>query len=96
MVDINYIFVLASLPNLVLVTLTRKLFPQKSWYCCTLMGILMNTRGIIPLVVLNICVLLKVISPTIFILMATILVFLTSPILSILYQRNSDPKVLEE
>ncbi len=50
----------------------------------------MNTRGIVQL---------KVISPVIFamfVLMATILTFLTSPILSILYQRNADAKVLEE
>jgi hypothetical protein len=87
---------LASVPDLVLVTLTRKLFAQKSWYCCTLMGILMNTRGIIPLVVLNIGVLLKVILPTILILMTTSLIFLTSSILSVFCEGNSDPKVLEE
>lgn len=63
------------------------------------MGILMNTRGIVQLVVLNIGVQLKVISPVIFamfVLMATILTFLTSPILSVFYQRNADPKTLEE
>jgi hypothetical protein len=63
------------------------------------MGVLMNTRGIVQLVVLNIGVQLKVIAPVIFamfVLMATILTFLTSPILSILYQPNADSKVLEE
>ena len=59
----------------------------------------MNTRGIVQLVVLNIGVQLKVIAPVIFamfVLMATILTILTSPILYLLYQRNADPKTLEE
>ena len=58
------------------------------------MGVLMNTRGIVQLVVLNIGVQLKVISPVIFamfVLMATILTFLTSPILYFLYVRRCDP-----
>lgn len=53
----------------------------------------MNTRGIVQLVVLNIGVQLKVISPVIFamfVLMATILTFLTSPILSILYSKVNE------
>ena len=61
------------------------------------MGVLMNTRGIVQLVVLNIGVQLKVISPVIFamfVLMATILTIFTSPILSILYAKideNTEP-----
>jgi hypothetical protein len=53
----------------------------------------MNTRGIVQLVVLNIGVELGVLSPklfSIFVLMATILTFLTSPILSLLYRDNFD------
>jgi hypothetical protein len=53
----------------------------------------MNTRGIVQLVVLNIGVDLGVLSPklfSIFVLMATILTFLTSPILSLLYRDNDD------
>lgn len=63
------------------------------------MGVLMNTRGIVQLVVLNIGVQLKVISPVIFamfVLMATILTFITSPILHLLYHRDADSKILEE
>ena len=55
----------------------------------------MNTRGIVQLVVLNIGVELNVISPiifAIFVLMATILTFVTSPILSLLYRENHDPR----
>ena len=57
----------------------------------------MNTRGIVQLVVLNIGVELKVISPrlfSIFVLMATILTFLTSPILSVLYRKKYDNQKL--
>ena len=57
----------------------------------------MNTRGIVQLVVLNIGVQQGVISPilfAIFVLMATILTFLTSPILYVLYRRNYDVRKL--
>lgn len=57
----------------------------------------MNTRGIVQLVVLNIGVQQGVISPilfAIFVLMATTLTFLTSPILYLLYRRNDDVRKL--
>jgi hypothetical protein len=59
----------------------------------------MNTRGIVQLVVLNIGVQLNVISPIIFamfVLMATILTFLTSPLLYILYRKDFDIKKLSQ
>jgi hypothetical protein len=90
---------LASVAKIVPVTLTTKLCTRKSWYYCASMGVLMNTRGIVQLIVLNIGVELKVISPVIFamfVLMATILTFSTSPILYILYRHKYDPKILEE
>jgi hypothetical protein len=87
---------LASLAKIIPVTLASKLFTRQSWYYCASMGVLMNTRGIVQLVVLNIGVQLKVISPVIFamfVLMATILTLLTSPILSFLYGKvtQADP-----
>ena len=57
----------------------------------------MNTRGIVQLVVLNIGVQLNVLSPiifAIFVLMATILTFLTSPLLFILFRKGADPRKL--
>lgn len=63
------------------------------------MGVLMNTRGIVQLVVLNIGVQLKVISPVIFamfVLMATILTIFTSPILYLLYTRHASSTLTEE
>ena len=91
--------IIASVSKIVPVTIATKIFSRRSWYYCASMGVLMNTRGIVQLVVLNIGVQLKVISPVIFamfVLMATILTLATSPILSFLYKRDSDRKVLEE
>ncbi|CAF1529800.1 unnamed protein product [Rotaria sp. Silwood1] len=93
------LILLASIAKIVPVTLATKLCTRKSWNYCASMGVLMNTRGIVQLVVLNIGVQLKVISPVIFamfVLMATILTFLTSPVLYLLYQRNAALKLLEE
>ncbi len=93
------LILLASTAKIFPVTMATKICTRKSWYYCASMGVLMNTRGIVQLVVLNIGVQLKVISPVIFamfVLMATILTIITSPTLYFLYQRNSDPKVLEE
>jgi hypothetical protein len=93
------LIILASVSKIVPVTIATKICARKSWYYCASMGVLMNTRGIVQLVVLNIGVQLKVISPVIFamfVLMATILTILTSPVLSILSKRDSDPKILEE
>ncbi|CAF4286665.1 unnamed protein product [Adineta steineri] len=63
------------------------------------MGILMNTRGIVQLIVLNIGVELNILSPVIFamfVVMATVLTFSTSPILYLLYRRKHDPTILED
>ena len=79
--------------KIVPVSIATKVFTGKSWFYSTSMGVLMNTRGIVQLVVLNIGVQLKVISPVIFamfVLMATVLTFLTSPILSVLYARVNE------
>ncbi len=93
------LILLASAAKIFPVTMATKLCTRKSWYYCASMGVLMNTRGIIQLVVLNIGVQFNVISPVIFamfVLMATIITFLTSPTLYFLYRRHSDPKVVEE
>lgn len=86
------LIIIASVAKVVPVTLASKLCTRKSWRYCAAIGVLMNTRGIVQLVVLNIGVELKVISPIIFamfVLMATILTFLTSPILYFLYKEKS-------
>jgi hypothetical protein len=93
------LILLASTAKIVPVTVATKICTRKPWNYCASMGVLMNTRGIVQLVVLNIGVQLKVIAPVIFamfVLMATVLTIITSPVLYLLYQRNSDPKTLEE
>ncbi|CAF1228915.1 unnamed protein product [Rotaria sordida] len=88
---------LASIAKILPVALMSKLCTKKSWSYCSSMGVLMNTRGIVQLVVLNIGVELKVISPiifAIFVLMATVLTFLTSPIVYLLYRRGVDKEKL--
>jgi hypothetical protein len=88
---------MASVAKIVPVTLISKLCSKKPWFYCLSIGVLMNTRGIVQLVVLNIGVELGVISPmifAIFVLMATILTIFTSPILSILYPKHYDIKKL--
>ena len=89
------LIILASIAKIVPVTVVTKLCSRKPWFYCLSIGVLMNTRGIVQLVVLNIGVELGVLSPrifSIFVLMATILTFLTSPILSILYRDSFDNK----
>jgi Kef-type K+ transport system membrane component KefB len=59
-----------------------------SWREASTLGILMNTRGLMELVVLNIGLDLGVISPalfTIMVLMALVTTFMTSPLLSVVY-----------
>ena len=91
------LILLASVSKIVPVTLVSKFCSKKPWFYCLSIGVLMNTRGIVQLVVLNIGVQLGVLSPmlfAIFVLMATILTFLTSPILYLLYRRNYDIRKL--
>ncbi len=91
------LILLASTAKIIPVTLASRFSSKKPWFYCLSIGVLMNTRGIVQLVVLNIGVELGVISPkifSIFVLMATILTFLTSPILSLLYRKNYDIRKL--
>src|SRR6185436_17413301 len=58
-----------------------------SWRDSAALGILMNTRGLMELIVLNIGLDLKVISPTLFamlVLMAVVTTFATTPLLDAL------------
>ncbi|GAB4577940.1 MAG: hypothetical protein Fur0022_06720 [Anaerolineales bacterium] len=64
------------------------------WREASALGILMNTRGLMELVILNIGLDIGVISPALFammVLMALITTFMTSPILEWLYFRRAYP-----
>jgi Kef-type K+ transport system membrane component KefB len=58
------------------------------------LGILMNTRGLVELIVLNIGLDLNILSPTLFamlVLMAVITTFATTPILNLLMRSDTEP-----
>lgn len=89
---------IVSLAKIIPVTLMTKLITRKTqtWSYALAVGILMNTRGIVQLVVLNVGVELGVLSPvifSIFVLVAVILTFITSPLLYLIYLRKNSPKL---
>lgn len=66
-------------------------FTGTSWRESAAIGILMNTRGLIQLVVLNIGLDIGVISPALFammVLMALITTFMTTPLLAVVYPKS--------
>src|SRR4030095_8618731 len=67
------------------------------WREATSLGILMNTRGLMELIVLNIGLDIGVISPTVFtimVLMALVTTFMTSPLLEWVYPAK--PELVQE
>lgn len=63
-----------------------------SWRGSSALGVLMNTRGLVELIVLNIGLDLGVITPTLFtmlVIMALVTTFMTSPLLLVIMRRNS-------
>ncbi|CAF0837335.1 unnamed protein product [Didymodactylos carnosus] len=91
--------ILASLAKIIPVSLMTKLVSKQSWSYSVSVGILMNTRGIVQLVVLNIGVELKVLSSkifAIFVLAATIMTFMTSPLIYLIYLRKRNDHSLEK
>ncbi|CAF1929521.1 unnamed protein product [Rotaria magnacalcarata] len=87
------IVLIASLSKIVPVTLMAKLVTRKkeSWSFALTVGILMNTRGIVQLAVLNIGVELGVLSPVIFaifVVAAVIMTLATSPLVYLVYTRH--------
>lgn len=92
------LIIIASLSKIVPITLMTRLITRKteSWSYAFAVGILMNTRGIVQLVVLNIGVELGVLSSVIFaifVVAALVLTFFTSPLLYIFYLRKKPDKI---
>ena len=84
---------LVSAAKIIPLTLITRLMTRRTepWTYALAVGILMNTRGIVQLVVLNVGVELGVLPPiifAIFVLTAVILTFCTSPLLYLVYLRN--------
>ena len=62
-----------------------------SWIDAAALGVLMNTRGLVELIVLNIGLDLKIISPTLFamlVMMALVTTFATTPVLNLLTRHH--------
>lgn len=74
-------------------TMMAARWTKHSWKDSTTLGILMNTRGLVELVVLNVGLDLQIITPRLFsmlVLMALVTTFMTSPLLS-LQERRACP-----
>jgi Kef-type K+ transport system membrane component KefB/nucleotide-binding universal stress UspA family protein len=70
-----------------------------TWREAGAIGILMNTRGLMELIVLNIGLDLKVISPTLFammVIMALVTTFMTTPLLQVVYPPASFEAAVEK
>jgi Kef-type K+ transport system membrane component KefB/nucleotide-binding universal stress UspA family protein len=70
-----------------------------SWREAGALGILMNTRGLMELIVLNIGLDLKVISPTLFammVIMALVTTFMTTPLLEVVYPPSEFETEIEQ
>eukprot|EP01119_Soliformovum_irregulare_P021613 TRINITY_DN7233_c0_g1_i2.p1 TRINITY_DN7233_c0_g1~~TRINITY_DN7233_c0_g1_i2.p1 ORF type:complete len:982 (-),score=331.14 TRINITY_DN7233_c0_g1_i2:11-2956(-) len=69
-------------------TFSARLSGQTNWREALTLGILMNTRGLVELIILNIGLDLKILTPSIFaamVLMAITTTFMTSPLLRVIY-----------
>jgi Kef-type K+ transport system membrane component KefB len=76
-------------------TLAAARFTGLSWRYAASLGVLMNTRGLMELIVLNVGLDLGVISPTLFammVLMALVTTIGTAPILHLLMPRQSETR----
>lgn len=63
-------------------------FSGMSWREAAAVGVLMNTRGLVELIILNVGLDLGILSPALFsvmVLMALVTTFMTSPLLSLIY-----------
>lgn len=76
-------------------TLVAARFSGMPWRDASALGVLMNTRGLMELIVLNVGLDMGVLTPTLFtmmVLMALVTTFTTTPVLSLLLGRPSLPK----
>ncbi|CAF4964493.1 unnamed protein product [Rotaria sp. Silwood1] len=89
------IFAVATLAKFLPALFLTKLITKRSWRFSTSVGILMNTRGLVELIALNIGLQLHILSPrlfTMFIIMALVTTFMTCPLLWLVYLRTYKPE----
>jgi Kef-type K+ transport system membrane component KefB len=90
------IFVLATSAKFLPACFVTKIVTRRPWRFSIGVGLLMNTRGLVELIALNIGLQIKIFSPrmfTMFIIMALVTTFMTSPLLWLVYlrKRKSEP-----
>jgi len=93
------IVVLATFAKFLPGCLLTKIVTRRSWRFSAGVGILMNTRGLVELIALNIGLQLKILSPrlfTMYIIMALVTTFLTCPLLYLVYIRKNKAEIEEE
>ena len=91
------ICVIAALAKFLPGCFVTKIVTRRSWKFSASVGILMNTRGLVELIALNIGVQLNILSPRLFtmlIIMALVTTFITCPLLWLVYLRTYKPPVL--
>ncbi|CAF1259615.1 unnamed protein product [Didymodactylos carnosus] len=89
------IFAIAVLGKFVPACLATKIITKRGWKFSSAVGVLMNTRGLVELIALNIGLQLNILSPrvfTMFIIMALITTFMTCPVLWLIYLRTYNPE----
>ncbi|CAF1100810.1 unnamed protein product, partial [Didymodactylos carnosus] len=95
------IFIIALIGKFLPACLATKIITKRDWTFCSAVGVLMNTRGLVELIALNIGLQLKILSPrifTMFIIMALATTFMTCPLLWVIYLRKYTPEkeILEQ
>ena len=91
------ITVIATLAKFLPGCFVTKIVTRRPWKFSVSVGILMNTRGLVELIALNIGVQLKILSPRMFtmlIIMALITTFMTCPLLWLVYIRTQKTSIL--
>jgi Kef-type K+ transport system membrane component KefB len=89
------IFVIAALAKFLPACFITKIVTRRPWKFSVGVGVLMNTRGLVELIALNIGLQLKILSPrvfTMFIIMALVTTFMTCPLLWLVYLRTYKPE----
>ncbi|CAF0736233.1 unnamed protein product [Adineta steineri] len=88
------IFAVATLAKFLPAFIMTKIMIRDTWKFSAAVGILMNTRGLVELIALNIGLQLNILSPRLFtmlIIMALVTTFMTCPLLWLVYLRTYKP-----
>ena len=90
------VWLIATFAKFTPATLMTKLITRRDWRFSVTVGVLMNTRGLVELIALNIGYTLGILSQPIFtvlVLMAILTTFTTAPLVYLIYQRTYVPEL---